>query len=96
MQDTKKPDRLSKNFLQSLTRQIPSLPSTRHTRTELLIDALADDVARWQQEAMQYRAVAQEAIHEVHRLRQECDQLREQLQALRDELRRYIASQVKP
>ena len=58
----------------------------------LTINALADDVARWQAEAMQYRALAQAAIHEVHRLTAERDRARASTQQLHDELRRYTGS----
>jgi len=74
----------------SSSRLIGPLPDI----SNLVIDGLADDVCRWQEEAMIYREMAQVAIFHVARLKRERDQARTATQALRDELRRYTATAV--
>ena len=68
-------------------------PSTS-VAVRLTLQALADDAADWREETARYRELALAALERIAHLTHERDRARDQSQSLREELRRYTASQV--
>lgn len=64
------------------------------TADALVITQLSDDLARLEAQCVTYRAMAVESLALLHQAQMEWAALDARYQALRDEMRRYLESQV--
>lgn len=64
------------------------------TDTDLIISALAQDVAQLEHDLVAYREMVQLLLEQLHEAQRQDTAWAEQAQALRDELRRYVAARV--
>lgn len=61
---------------------------------DIVIEMLADSEAELREQAIQYRMLATEAIHLLHRQQQRIEAQQRTISYLRDEIRRYTRAQV--
>ena len=75
----------------------PAFDTTRYPlslATQLLIQALADDIATWQEEAVRYRLLWQDSYTAYVELAQEHARLKARYRELLEEQRRYLRQAV--